>query len=57
MLKPFVGFGLKGLGSELTTNCVGVQPVGPPDVVLAGFEPESDRFRILVELARSDSGK
>ena len=32
-----------------------MEPVGSPDVVLVGFEPESVRFRI-VELARSDSG-
>ena len=35
------------LGSELTTNFVGVQPVGSPDIVLVGFEPESVRFRFV----------
>ena len=36
---------------------VGVQPVGSPDIVLVGFEPESVRFRFsFVELARSESG-
>ena len=40
------------------TNLSGVQPVGSPDIVLVGFEPESVWFRILIaELARSDSGK
>ena len=38
------------LGSELTTNFVGVQSFGSPDIVLVGFEPESVRFRILVLL-------
>ena len=34
-----------------------MQPVGSPDIVLVGFEPESVRFRIyVVELARIDSG-
>ena len=33
-----------------------MQPVSSPDVVLVGFEPESVRFRICVELARIDSG-
>ena len=27
---------------------VGVQPVGSPDVILVGFEPESVRFPICV---------
>ena len=31
-----------GLGSELTTNLSGVQPIGSPDIVLVGFEPESE---------------
>ena len=57
MLRPSdsVSVGLAWLGSESTTNYVGVQPVGSFDIVLVGFEPESVRFRI-VELARSDSG-
>ena len=38
------------LGSELNTNLSGVQPVGSPDVILVGVEPESVRFRILVLL-------
>ena len=47
---PFVGFGSGRPGSELTTNCVGVQPVGSPDIVLGGGEPKSVPFRILVSL-------
>ena len=31
-------------------NFVGVQPVGSPDIVLVGVEPESVWFRILVLL-------
>ena len=31
-------------------NSVGVQPVGSPDIVLVGFEPELVRFRICVLL-------
>ena len=31
-------------------NLGGVQPVGSPDIVLVGSEPESVRFRILVLL-------
>ena len=31
---------------ESTTNFVGVQPVGSPDIVLVGFEPESVQFRL-----------
>ena len=43
---------------RFATNFVEVQPVGSPDIVLVGFEPESVRFRFcFAELARSDSGK
>ena len=35
------------LGSELTTNFVGVQPVDSPDVILVGFEPEWFGFGLL----------
>ena len=47
---PSNRFRLIRLGSELTTNFVGVQPVGSPDIVLVGFEPKSVRFRIRVLL-------
>ena len=38
------------LGSELTTNLSGVQPVDSPNIVLVGVEPEPVRFWILVLL-------
>ena len=45
------------LGSDLIANFVGVQPVGSPDIVLVGFEPESSVSDMCVaELALSDSG-
>ena len=57
MLMPYNRLRLSRLGSELTTNIVGVQPVDSADIVLVGFEPELLRFRFcFADLARSDSG-
>ena len=44
---PSNRFRLIRLGSELTTNFVGVQPVGSLDIILVGFEPESVQFRFV----------